>query len=83
MEKEFYLYAGYYELYLSSEPMPEPYVWQATFDNTDEAIDFAEEEIGDTLIYCDNVRDDLSNPYLVEYLDEHHEWFNIKTGQLC
>ena len=81
MNTEFYVYAGYHELYISSEEMPEPYAWQATFDDIDEAIEFAE-EIDDYIIYCDNVRNYLPN-YFAEAIDERHEWFNIKTGQLC
>lgn len=56
--KKFYVYAGYYENYISSKPMPRPYVLRKTFRSIDRAINYAE-SFGDTVIYCDNVKYDL------------------------
>ena len=72
--KKFYVYAGYWENYISSEPMPAPYVKRRAFSNIDRAIDYAE-SLGDTVIYCDNVKYDLPD-YLYEALqDEDYEYF--------
>lgn len=73
---KFYVYAGYYELFISSEPMPEPYMYQAEFDNLDEAINFAE-EWDDTIHYCENIREYMPE-WLREILDENDEWFNLQ-----
>ena len=56
--KKFYVYAGYYENYISSKPMPRPYVLRKTFRSIDRAINYAE-SFGDTVIYCDNVKYNL------------------------
>ena len=56
--KKYYVYAGYYENYISSKPMPAPYSLRRTFRSIDRAIDYAE-SFGDTVIYCDNVKYDL------------------------
>lgn len=71
--KKYYVYAGYYENYISSEPMPEPYVLRKTFRDIDSAIDFAD-SFGDEIIYCDNVKYDLPD-YLYEALqDEDYDF---------
>lgn len=80
-QKRFFVYAGYYENYISVKPMYAPRVYRSNFPTIDKAIAYAE-SFEDNVIYCKNVRDYLPN-YLKEAIDERHEWFNIKTGQLC
>ena len=73
-QKKFYVYAGYYENYISSEPMPAPYVLRRTFRSIDRAIDYAE-SFEDTVIYCENVKHDLPD-YLYETLqDVDYDYF--------
>ena len=73
-QKRFYVYAGYYENFITSEPMPAPFVKRRSFGNIEKAIDYAE-SFGDEVIYCDNVKYDLPD-YLYEYLqDNDYEYF--------
>lgn len=75
-QKKFYVYAGYWENYISSKPMPTPYVFRRAFRDIDRAIDYAV-SLGDTVIYCDNVKYDLPD-YLYEALqDEGYEYFRF------
>ena len=67
-QKRFYVYAGYYENYISAKPMPAPYVKRRTFSSIERAIDYAE-SFGDTVIFCDNVKYDLPD-YLYESLQD-------------
>lgn len=69
MEKKFYVYAGYYENYISSERMPKPFILQGVRDTIEEAISYAD-SFGDNIEYCENVKDDLPD-YLYEFLQEH------------
>lgn len=72
--KKYYVYAGYYENYISSEPMPKPYVLRKTFRSIDRAIEYAD-SFGDEIIYCDNVKYDLPD-YLYEwYQDNGYDFF--------
>ena len=73
--KKYYVYAGYYENYISSEPMPTPYILRKTFRKINRAIQYAE-SFCDTVIFCDNVKDDLPD-YLYDYLQEHNEFFKL------
>lgn len=66
--KRYYVYAGYYENYISSKPMPAPYVLRKTFSSINRAIDYAE-SFGDTVIYCDNVKYDLPD-FIYEALQD-------------
>lgn len=78
MKKKFYVYAGYYENYISTQPMPAPYVLRRTCRTIENAIKYAD-SFGDTVIYCDNVKDDLPND-LYEYLqDTEYEYFKIES----
>lgn len=80
MKKKFYVYAGYWENYISTQPMPAPYVLRRTCRTIENAIKYAD-SFGDTVIYCDNVKDDLPN-YLYEYLqDTEYEYFKIKEEE--
>lgn len=80
MNKKFYVYAGYYENYISTQPMPAPYVLRRTCRTIENAIKYAD-SFGDTVIYCDNVKDDLPND-LYEYLqDTEYEYFKIKEEE--
>lgn len=80
MKKKFYVYAGYYENYISTQPMPAPYVLRRTCRTIENAIKYAD-SFGDTVIYCDNVKDDLPND-LYEYLqDTEYEYFKIKEEE--
>ena len=75
-QKKFYVYAGYWENYISSKPMPSPYVKRRTFSNIDAVINYAE-DLWDTVIYCDNVKYDLPD-YMYESLqDEDYEYFRF------
>ena len=81
MNKKFYVYAGYYENYISTQPMPAPYVLRRTCRTIENAIKYAD-SFGDTVIYCDNVKDDLPND-LYEYLqDTEYEYFKIKEEEV-
>lgn len=72
--KKYYVYAGYYENYVSSEPMPAPYILRRTFRSIDRALDYAE-SFGDYVVYCDNVKYDLPD-FLYENLqDSDYEFF--------
>ena len=76
MAKKFYVYAGYYELYISSEPMPEAFMLQKWFRKIERAIEWAE-AWEDTIIYCENVKDDLPD-YIREVLQENnYEFFKF------
>lgn len=80
MKKKFYVYAGYYENYISTQPMQAPYVLRRTCRTIENAIKYAD-SFGDTVIYCDNVKDDLPND-LYEYLqDTEYEYFKIKEEE--
>ena len=80
MKKKFYVYAGYWENYISTQPMPAPYVLRRTCRTIENAIKYAD-SFGDTVIYCDNVKDDLPN-LLYEYLqDTEYEYFKIKEEE--
>lgn len=80
MKKKFYVYAGYYENYISTQPMPAPYVLRRTCRTIENAIKYAD-SFGDTVIYCDNVKDDLPND-LYEYLqDTEYKYFKIKEEE--
>ena len=82
MKKKFYVYAGYWENYISTQPMPAPYVLRRTCRTIENAIKYAD-SFGDTVIYCDNVKDDLPND-LYEYLqDTEYEYFKIKEEEAC
>lgn len=81
MKKKFYVYAGYYENYISTQPMPAPYVLRRTCRAIENAIKYAD-SFGDTVIYCDNVKDDLPRD-LYEYLqDNEYEYFKIKEEEV-
>lgn len=69
MKKKFYVYAGYYENYISSERMPKPFILQGVRYTIEEAISYAD-SFGDGIEYCENVKDDLPD-YLYEFLQEH------------
>lgn len=73
----FYLYAGYYELYLTTEPMDAPYVLQYARNDLQAVLDYAEER-GDTLIYCDTVRDYLPACIYDFNLWEGYEYFHYE-----
>lgn len=72
--KKFYVYAGYYELYISSEEMPAPYMYQAEFDDIEKAIEYAE-EWEDTIIFCENVKDDLPEYIQIANQETDYEYF--------
>lgn len=42
--RKIYVYAGYYELFITDKELPNPYVWLGTFDNMEEAEEYALEE---------------------------------------
>ena len=76
MKKKFYVYAGYYELYISSEPMPAPYMYQAEFETINEAIEYAE-EWDDTIQYCENVKDDMPTMLYEILQEDNYEYFKF------
>lgn len=42
MEKKYYLYAGYYELFISDKPLPDSYFLQGVFSDIAQAEQLAE-----------------------------------------
>ena len=74
-QKRFFVYAGYYENYISVKPMYTPLVYRSNFPTIDEAIAYAE-SFEDTVIYCENVKDDLPT-FLAEKLEEKNEFHNF------
>ena len=72
--KKYYVYAGYYENYISSKPMPAPYILRRTCRTIEIAINYAD-SFGDTIVYCDNVKYDLPD-YIYEVLqDTNYKYF--------
>ena len=72
--RKYYVYAGYYENYISSKPMPRPYILRRTFRSIDRAINYAN-SFGDYVVFCDNVKNDLPD-YLYEALLKE-DYFNL------
>ena len=66
--KKFYVYAGYWEVYISTQPLPAPYVLQSTHRKIERALETAE-KFDVSIIYCENVKDDLP-AFLYESLQE-------------
>lgn len=79
--KKYYVYAGYYELFVSSEPMPAPYILQKTFRSIDRAIEYAE-SWGDNIVYCENVKYDLPDWLYENLQDNDYEYATIGTGKV-
>lgn len=76
MKKKFYVYAGYYENFISTHPMPAPYVLRRICRTIENAIKYAD-SFDDNVVYCDNVKDDLPT-FLYETLQESgYEYFKI------
>lgn len=83
MKPKFYVYAGYYENYISTKPLSKPRILRRYFKrNIRAAIRYAE-SFEDCVIFCTNTRKYLRDRNLIEWLDEHHEWYDPKTDQLC
>ena len=74
--KKYYVYAGYWENFISSEPMPEPYILRRTFRSIDRAIEYAY-SFGDEVIYCENVKYDLPDWLYESLQDQDYEYFTI------
>ncbi len=74
-QKRFFVYAGYYENYISVKPMYAPRVYRSNFPTIDEAIAYAE-SFKDTVIYCENVKDNLPT-FIAEALKEKNEFYNF------
>lgn len=72
--KKFYVYAGYYENYISSEPMPAPYVLRRTCRTIENAIKYAD-SFGDTIVYCNNVKYDLPDFLYDALQDADYDFF--------
>ena len=66
----FYVYAGYYELYISTEPLALPRVFQQMFDHIEDAIAYCE-DLDDNIVYCENVKEYLPD-YIYEYNQENN-----------
>ena len=76
MKPKFYVYAGYYELYVSAKPMDMPgYFFQSWHRKIERAIEKAE-SFDDTVHYCENVREYLPQ-WLKDVLDENNSYFNF------
>lgn len=76
---KFYIYAGYYELYITTEHLDEPLVYLTEFDTIEQALNYCDEQ-DDCTIYCDNVKDYLPD-YLYDYLQEHdYEYYKPKAA---
>jgi len=74
-QKRFFVYAGYYENYISVKPMYAPHVYSNNFPTIDEAIAYAE-SFEDTVIYCENVKDDLPT-FFAKEIEEKNEFYNF------
>ena len=46
-----YLYAGYYELFITDKEMDAPYMYQGEFESVDEAFEFAWDNFDEPLIH--------------------------------
>lgn len=74
--KKFYVYAGYWEVYISTQQLPAPYVLQSTHRKIECALRAAE-KYDVHIIYCENVKDDLPM-WLYESLQEsNYEYAKI------
>lgn len=49
--KKYYVYAGYYENFISGHKLPKPYILRDTFKTFDEALDYILENWEDEAIY--------------------------------
>lgn len=70
---KFYVYAGYYEVYVSAKLMPAPYMLQSTHRKIERALEAAE-KFDVTINYCESVKNDLPT-FLYETLqDQEYEY---------
>lgn len=65
--RKIYVYAGYYELFITDKELPKPYVWLSTHDEVWEAEDWAFDEDPDVthIIDCD-LEEESNYRYLFE-----------------
>jgi len=77
--KKYYLYAGYYELFISGHELKKPYVLLEEFDTMEDALDYAEENYGDTVFFTQDVID--ANPDYVLFNDENWKDYLFEEGK--
>lgn len=58
-----YVYAGYYELYISSKQLAKPLMYQADFNTVEEAENFIEQNFYDDPYYVEQPIFEQSNLY--------------------
>ena len=73
---KFYVYAGYYEQYISTKPMDPPRVFERYFLKIENAIKYAE-SFNDTVIYCRNVEQYLPEGYPHDAIEENNEFYEF------
>ena len=81
--RKIYVYAGYYELFVSSKPMAAPYMYQAEFNTVSEAEKWLDENFdteNDTVFYERPLYDESR---LAEYLldEEEAEYYKFDIGE--
>lgn len=74
--KYFYAYAGYYEWFITTEPMPKPFVLVKRYRKIENAIKYAE-SYGDTVHYMENTREYLPE-WLREIISENNEFLTLE-----
>lgn len=81
--RKIYVYAGYYELFVSSKPMAAPYMYQAEFDTVSEAEEWLDENFdteNDTVFYERPIYDESR---IAECLldEEEAEYYKFDIGE--
>ncbi len=72
----FYAYAGYYEWFITTEPMPKPFVLMRRFHKIKNAIKYAM-SFQDTVHYMENTRKYLPES-LQEIISENNEFLTLE-----
>lgn len=75
IKPKFYVYAGYYEIYVSTKPMDTPRVFQSWHWKIERALQKAK-SYDVTIHYCENIREYFPDKIFKEILDENNQWFN-------
>lgn len=86
--RKIYVYAGYYELFVSSKPLAAPFMYQAEFDTVSEAEEWLDENFdtkNDTVYYERPIYDEsrlAGYPY--DEADAERYKFDIdEDGTMC
>jgi hypothetical protein len=70
---KYYLYAGYYELFLSGHELPQPYVFVEEFDSFDDAMQYYYDNYDDDIFFTQDVID--ANSDFMLFNDENWKQF--------